>query len=273
MNVSRYSIILISLQCSARPRVNFDPPSVIHADYSEALSTLLRYPGPSSAIPFSVPLLLSQAILLRDSSSTPQTGVAIVMQNQEALGISANPPPPPPEEEEDPRRRQRRGGPVGRGHAPAPSGSGFGMLTGQAGQRFQQAQMGLAGLGLNELAKGFIDKGKEMGIDKAILARVAEVRVRQCSLPRVAIIHELILVLINRNREISRTSPSPPLPFAHQSHHRNSRLPTQPTSQTSPLLPSPLPPTLSTLSLLRINSSSNTSSSSKRRSSFFERRC
>lgn len=51
------------------------------------------------------------------------------------------------------------------------------MLTGQAGQRFHQAQMGLAGLGLNEIAKGFIDKGKEMGIDKAILARVAEVRV------------------------------------------------------------------------------------------------
>lgn len=37
--------------------------------------------------------------------------------------------------------------------------------------------MGLAGLGLPEMARGLIDRGREMGIDKAILSRVTEIRV------------------------------------------------------------------------------------------------
>lgn len=144
--------------------------AVIYADYSEALTTLLRYPGPTSHVRISIPLLLSQAVLLRDSAASPATGISIVMQNQKYLQILPN-PPPPSANMDDPRRRPRAPPPKG---PPLGSGSGFGLI---AGQRLQQAQMGLAGLGLPEMARGLIDRGREMGIDKAILSRVTEIRV------------------------------------------------------------------------------------------------
>ena len=65
--------------------------AVIEADYSTLLTNLLRYPAPSSTYPFDPSLILAQAIFLRDNIS-PASGVEVVLQNQDLLGVKAQPP-------------------------------------------------------------------------------------------------------------------------------------------------------------------------------------
>ena len=84
-----------------------NPRAVIPADYSTQLTHLLRYPAldrssapPSSLHPCS--LLLRQALTLQ-MSPTPATGVSIVHENENLLGISTEVPDPPP----PPTRRGR----------------------------------------------------------------------------------------------------------------------------------------------------------------------
>lgn len=143
--------------------LSVSPLPVVNADYSIALSTLLRYPTLNP--PLSIPLLLTQALALRDSSASPATGVAIVMQNEEVLGIPAKPPPADEQEYDTPRRG-------GGGRRPPPLQA----LPVGAG-RIAQVQMGIAGLGLGDVAKGLLERGQALGIDKAILSRVTEIRV------------------------------------------------------------------------------------------------
>lgn len=84
--------------------------SVLDADHGGLLTNLLRYPSPSPTYPFEPSLIMSQALLLR-SNVTPATGVEVVIQNQELLGVKAQ--PPEPVEPTHPARR--RGGGVGGG--------------------------------------------------------------------------------------------------------------------------------------------------------------
>ena len=55
------------------------------------LTSLLRYPAPSVAYPFQPHLILAQAIFLR-SNVSPTSGVEVVLQNQDVLGIKIKPP-------------------------------------------------------------------------------------------------------------------------------------------------------------------------------------
>lgn len=84
--------------------------SVLDADHGGLLTNLLRYPSPSPTYPFEPSLIMSQALLLR-SNVTPATGVEVVIQNQETLGVKAQ--PPEPAEPTHPARR--RGGGAGGG--------------------------------------------------------------------------------------------------------------------------------------------------------------
>lgn len=157
--------------------MNLRYPPVIHADYSEALTTLLRYPVKDP--PLSISLLLSQALALRETSISPAAGVGIVMQNQELLGISAH--PPSPDIEEDLRRQQRRPRPLAGGTTGvAPSLASPSQFGVNAAGRMAQLQMGIAGLGLGDVAKGLLEKGQSLGIDQAILSRVEGIRVCPC---------------------------------------------------------------------------------------------
>lgn len=57
---------------------------LLAGDHSSALQSLLRYPAEAQAQPS---LLVKQAIYLRDNGRQPSTGVTVVMQNRDLLGI------------------------------------------------------------------------------------------------------------------------------------------------------------------------------------------
>ncbi|RSH90652.1 hypothetical protein EHS25_001257 [Saitozyma podzolica] len=115
------------------------------ADYPTLLTNLLHYPAPSPAYPFSPFLILSQAIFLRNNIS-PASGVEVVIQNQDILGVRAAPPEP---EEQLGGRSAGRGGPSIRGRPP-------------------RAMPGFA--------QGLFERAQAAGLDKAILSTVADLR-------------------------------------------------------------------------------------------------
>ncbi len=58
---------------------------LLAGDHSSALQSLLRYPAEAQVMPS---LLIKQAIQMRDGPLQPSTGVAVVMQNRDVLGIA-----------------------------------------------------------------------------------------------------------------------------------------------------------------------------------------
>ncbi|KAJ1032921.1 hypothetical protein NDA16_000200 [Ustilago loliicola] len=58
---------------------------LLAGDHSSALQSLLRYPAEAQAQPS---LLVKQAIYMRDNGRQPSTGVTVVMQNRDLLGIA-----------------------------------------------------------------------------------------------------------------------------------------------------------------------------------------
>ncbi|CDR99713.1 related to molybdenum cofactor biosynthetic protein [Sporisorium scitamineum] len=60
---------------------------LLAGDHSSALQSLLRYPAEAQVQPS---LLVKQAILMRDRGHNPSTGVAVVMQNRDLLGIQVH---------------------------------------------------------------------------------------------------------------------------------------------------------------------------------------
>jgi TBC1 domain family member 5 len=115
------------------------------------LTTLLRYPPHSASFPLSVPLILSQAVLIRDNVA-PSTGAAITLQNQEQLGIKALAEEAEVEVETRRPMPRRVGPPQGR-------------------QGVVQSSP------LEGLAKGLLERAQAAGLDKAILSTVSEFRV------------------------------------------------------------------------------------------------
>lgn len=126
---------------------------MIEADYPTLLTQLLHYPAPSPTYPFDPSLILSQAIFLRGNVS-PASGVEIVLQNQDLLGIKAQ----PPERNRDEEPVRIRGQRPSRGRLSQP----------QAQQR---------GVGVQGFAQGWIDRAQAAGLDKAVLSAVSDIRV------------------------------------------------------------------------------------------------
>lgn len=116
--------------------------AVLEADYPTLLTNLLHYPSPSPIYAFDPHLVLSQAIFLRDNIN-PAAGVEVVIQNQDILGVRAQPPERPQEE--------RTSG-SGRGRGGMRGGQGVGAMRGRGGSAIR-AGMGGYAAGLFEKAQ------------------------------------------------------------------------------------------------------------------------
>lgn len=139
---------------------------VIPTDYSGQLTVLLRYPYPQDSFdgaPHHMSLLLRQALALQ-MSPTPSTGVSLVIENHNLLNIPLEVPTPPPA----PRRSQSQGGrekPGGRSMA-GPSTHGH-------SRQQTSSQMGLPEM----IARGLLERGESLGINKTLMSAVSELRV------------------------------------------------------------------------------------------------
>ena len=152
------------------------------------LTYLLRYP-PCSQVEDGTPhhavILLRQALSLQ-MSRTPSAGTFVMTENRNLLNIPLEVPDPPVEM----RRRVRI---PERGHS---SSSDFhGTSTGQ-GEHIRQSpssQMGLPEL----IARGLLDRGESLGINKTVMNAVSEIRVSPVT--NVDYCHSLISALSQRN--------------------------------------------------------------------------
>ncbi|GJE98099.1 RabGAP/TBC protein [Phanerochaete sordida] len=141
---------------------------LIPADYSTQLTFLLRYPAleqPTAAAPYLHPcsLLLRQALTLQ-MSPTPPTGVSVVHENMNLLGIPTEVPDPPP----PPTRRRPR--PAERGT----SQSHINLREDGVRGHFRQGSNPMA---LPEMiARGLLERGESLGINKTVMNAVSELK-------------------------------------------------------------------------------------------------
>ncbi|OSC96605.1 hypothetical protein PYCCODRAFT_1440937 [Trametes coccinea BRFM310] len=146
---------------------------LIPADYSSQLTYLLRYPSNAAAAggsPEDPPihhatLLLRQALTLQ-MSPTPTTGVSIIHENKNLLGIPVEVPPPisPPV-----RRRPRAG--EGRQSFSAESST----RNDAGGSKAAHNRQPSTPMGLPEsLARGILERGESLGINKTVMNAVSE---------------------------------------------------------------------------------------------------
>ncbi|KAH9948093.1 RabGAP/TBC [Amylocystis lapponica] len=139
------------------------------ADYSGQLTYLLHYPqspqptSEPSAVPHTS-LLLRQALALQMSPSAAM-GVSIVHENRNLLDIPVEVPDPPPPPA---RRRTRAGGQSFSTSEYTARGEG------RAGthMRQQSTPMGLPEM----LARGLLERGESLGINKTVMNAVSELK-------------------------------------------------------------------------------------------------
>lgn len=135
---------------------------LIASDYSMQLTYLLRYP-PSQAedgAPHHTILLLRQASSL-EMSRTPSAGAVVMTENRNLLNIPLEAPDPPVQT----RRRAR----------PPISSSDFHGTSSAQGEHMRQSppfQIGLPEL----IARGLMDRGESLGINKTVMNAVSELR-------------------------------------------------------------------------------------------------
>lgn len=153
--------------------------AVIPSDYSSQLTYLLRYPADplaagSTQEPHGVhhaSLLLHQALTLQ-MSPTPTTGVSVIHENKNLLGISTEVPPPvsPPV-----HRRPRHGS-----RSRSFTNTNGSLVPGEPGNskgihsRQTSSPMGLP----ESLARGLFERGESLGINKTVMNAVSELKVR-----------------------------------------------------------------------------------------------
>jgi TBC1 domain family protein 5 len=138
---------------------------VIPADYSGQLTTLLRYPSPTSmnkveGTPHHTVLLIRQALALQ-IAPMPATGASIAMENRTFLNILLEVPTLSPAS----MRRATR--------PPLP-------LTGSEDSpaRGHSRQVSSPAIGISDmLTRGLVERGENLGINKTLLSAVTEIRV------------------------------------------------------------------------------------------------
>lgn len=154
----------------------FTLATVIPADYSGQLTTLLRYPSPSSSnkitgAPHHAILLLRQALALQ-MSPNPATGSSIVMENRTLLNIAIEVPASPA----IPPRRPKNTRPP-----PATISSGSASLEGNL-TRNHSRQTSSGAVGISEMfTRGLVERSESLGINKTFMNAVTEIRVGQCA--------------------------------------------------------------------------------------------
>jgi hypothetical protein len=141
---------------------------VIPGDYSTQLTSLLRYPSldclNSSLFIHPISLLLRQALTLQ-MSPTASTGVSIVHENQNLLNISTEVPASPPL----PTRRRPR---------PTERGSSISHIGYSSDGSRGHVRQGSNPLGIPEMiARGLLERGESLGINKTVMNAVSELRV------------------------------------------------------------------------------------------------
>ncbi|KAJ6596816.1 rab-GTPase-TBC domain-containing protein [Mycena vulgaris] len=138
---------------------------LIPSDYSGQLTSLLRYPShPTPDGPHHTSILLRQALALQ-MSPNQATGNALVLENRNFLNISIEVPEPPPPP-------QRRGARSGRDKTPVASGStSSGPRTSVDSRQQPTPQMGL-----EVFARGLLERGESLGINKTLMSAVPELR-------------------------------------------------------------------------------------------------
>jgi len=145
--------------------------TVIPADYSSQLTTLLRYPSPPSypqkieGAPHHASLLIRQALALQ-LAPTSETGATIIMENRTLLDIPIEIPSITPNE---PRKRAMNASPGG---SRPPSSAAF---HGSPGRHLRQQSSSAA---LSDFTRGLVERGESLGINKTLLNAVSEIRVR-----------------------------------------------------------------------------------------------
>ncbi|KAJ7740686.1 rab-GTPase-TBC domain-containing protein [Mycena maculata] len=132
---------------------------LIPSDYSGQLTSLLRYPShPTAEGPHHTSVLLRQALTLQ-MSPNQATGHFLVVENRNILNIPMEVPEPPP----PPQRR----GPRTRDKAPAVPGAKPGV---------EPRQQPAPQLGLEIFARGLLERGENLGINKTLMSAVPEIR-------------------------------------------------------------------------------------------------
>lgn len=157
--------------------------AVIPSDYSGQLTYLLRYSSNSSSgfMPSTAPhhtaLLLRQALTLQ-MSPTAATGLSIVIENHNLLNLPIEVPDSPTQ-----ATRRRGGRSSGRRKSVSETRS-----TPESGH-ISRGSMGRAAngqLNLPDFAKGLLDRGEALGINKTFLNAVSEIKVRRARLSNTA---------------------------------------------------------------------------------------
>ncbi|KAF8212316.1 rab-GTPase-TBC domain-containing protein [Mycena galopus ATCC 62051] len=132
---------------------------LIPSDYSGQLTSLLRYPAhPTADGPHHTSILLRQALALQ-MVPTQATGNSLVLENRNFLNIPTEVPEPPPPP-------QRRGARAGRDKAPVAGGA----------KTSDPRQPSTQQMGLETFARGLLEKGESLGINKTIMSAVPELR-------------------------------------------------------------------------------------------------
>jgi TBC1 domain family protein 5 len=152
---------------------------VIPLDYSGQLTCLLRYsstlPADSlaSAPPHHTALLIRQALTLQ-MTPTPAAGASVVFENHNLLDLPTEVPDLPPL---TPRKRHGRPG----GRQKSVSETRALPDTGSS-VRGSLGRTGSGQLNLPEFAKGLLDRGEALGINKTFMNAVSEIKVHSRSL-------------------------------------------------------------------------------------------
>lgn len=152
---------------------------MLAGDYSDCLTSLLRYPGHSAEYPLDPLLLIQQALDIKEAP-TPTTGVHLIIQNADLLGIPAQAPHLVDSDESQGRQGPPQRGPPRR-QQPDQQQRSMGLPTSfniNLGAAVAAAQSS----GLGELAKGLAIKGREIG-EKALRDQVSQMRVSLISCP------------------------------------------------------------------------------------------
>ena len=137
---------------------------VIPADYSGQLTTLLRYPSPTSmnkveGTPHHTVLLLRQALALQ-IAPMPATGASIAMENRTFLNILLEVPT------SSSTKRTTRPPLTSTGSEDSPSARGH------------SRQVSSPAIGISDmLTRGLVERGESLGINKTLLSAVTEIRV------------------------------------------------------------------------------------------------
>lgn len=144
---------------------------LIPGDYSAQLTTLLRYPSPTSAnkvegAPHHTVLLLRQALALQ-MSPMPATGASIAMENRTLLNISLEVPVlgSPPSTKQNRTTR------------PPLSSTLTGLSGDTLSTRGHSRQASSPAIGISDmLTRGLVERGESLGINKTLLNAVTEIR-------------------------------------------------------------------------------------------------